>query len=116
MDKVGLRIMMRLGPRLGIASLIVIAFPWSLSTPAIARSTAPFTIVAMGDAPYTDLIDFIRFSNLIRRINALAPAFTVHVGNFKSGSKSRSDHRLTIIRDYFNDLDAALIYTPGDNE
>ncbi len=61
-DQGWVEIMMRLGPRLGIASLIVIAFPWSLSTPAIARSTAPFTIVTMGDAPYTDLIDFIRFS------------------------------------------------------
>ena len=69
-----------------------------------------------GRRPYTDLIDFIRFSSLIRLINALAPAFTVHVGDFKSGSKSCLDHRLTIIRDYFNDLDAALIYTPGDNE
>jgi len=114
--KLGLKLLMKLGPKLGIASLIVIAFPWSLSTPAVAQSTAPFTIVTMGDAPYMDLIDFIRFSDLIHRINALAPAFTVHIGDFKRGSKSCSDHRLTMIRDYFDDLDSALIYTPGDNE
>ena len=104
------------GTETGVANLIIIAFAWPLSTPAAARSTAPFSIVTMGDAPYTDLIDFIRFSSLLHRINALAPTFTVHVGDLKSGSKSCSDHRLTIIRDYFDDLDEALIYTHGDNK
>jgi hypothetical protein len=77
---------------------------------------APFTIVAMGDAPYTDIFDFIRFSGLIYTINTLGPTFTVHVGDFKSGGGRCTDRRLTMIKGYFNDFKSALIYTPGDNE
>ena len=97
----------------GIAALI-----WAddLDAKATAEPSKPFTIVAMGDAPYSHPIDLLRFFGLIHRVNALAPVFTVHVGDFKNGSGSCSDRRLTMIRDYFNDFDTALIYTPGDNE
>ena len=84
--------------------------------PAKSRAYTPFTIVAMGDAPYSDPLDYLRFSGLIHTINALNPAFSVHVGDIKSGSRPCTDRRLTRIRDYFDDFDSALIYTPGDNE
>jgi hypothetical protein len=99
-----------------ILGLLITLVSWPCWVAAETRSDAPFTIVAMGDAPYTDPIDFLRFSGLIHTINALAPVFSVHIGDFKSGSRRCTDRRLTRIRDYFNDLDSALIYTPGDNE
>jgi hypothetical protein len=85
-------------------------------TRAQGQSQEPFTIIAMGDAPYTDPFDFLRLNSLIHTINAHAPVFTVHVGDIKNGSSRCTDRRLTRIRDYFNDFDSALIYTPGDNE
>jgi hypothetical protein len=108
----------------GLYSLLagIVALTWASTVDAQSKSEAPapppapFTIVAMGDAPYTDLIDFLRFSGLIHTINTLAPVFTVHVGDFKNGRSRCTDRRLTMIRRYFNDFDAALIYTPGDNE
>jgi hypothetical protein len=83
---------------------------------AKSGAASPFTIVAMGDAPYTDIVDFIRFSSLLSTINALDPVFTVHVGDFKNGSGRCTNRRLTMIKEYFDDLKSALIYTPGDNE
>lgn len=104
----------------GLILALVALLALSPSSGVIAQSKSasdgPFTIVAMGDAPYSDPFDYLRFSGLIHTINALRPVFSVHVGDIKGGSSACSDRRLTRIRDYFNDLDTALIYTPGDNE
>ena len=99
-----------------LAGIVAMPLASELGAKSTSKPSKPFTIVAMGDAPYSHPFDLLRFSGLIHRINALDPAFSVHVGDFKSGSGSCSDRRLTLVRDYFNDFDSALIYTPGDNE
>lgn len=101
-----------------LATVALFALGWPNVADAGSKTdrSASFTIVAMGDAPYADPFDYLRFSGLIHTINALGPVFSVHVGDIKSGSRPCTDHRLTRIRDYFNDFDTALIYTPGDNE
>jgi hypothetical protein len=99
-----------------LAAAILVTMMSALEAKTNPEPAPPFTVVAMGDAPYTDPIDFLRFSGLIHTINAIAPIFSVHIGDFKNGSGSCSDHRLTLMRDYFDDFDSALIYTPGDNE
>jgi hypothetical protein len=99
-----------------IVAVIALTRADALDAKSAAEPAIPFTIVAMGDAPYSSPFDLPRFSGLIHRVNTLAPAFTVHVGDFKNGSGPCSDRRLTMIRDYFNEFDSALIYTPGDNE
>lgn len=72
--------------------------------------------MAIGDIPYHLPEDFGRFENLIKEINAQQPAFTIHVGDIKSGSTECSDTYFIKIRDYFNQFENPLIYTPGDNE
>lgn len=107
---------MLIGVILATVALFALSWPSAADTPSKSSVDAPFTIVAMGDAPYSDPLDYLRFSGLIHTINALGPAFSVHVGDIKSGSRPCTDRRLTRIRDYFNDFNSALIYTPGDNE
>lgn len=96
-----------------VALLVMLAMATSNNA---ASAGERFKFVAMGDAPYADPIDYLRFSGLIHRINALDPAFTVHVGDFKSGGADCTDHRLTVVRDYFQRFESALIFTPGDND
>ena len=96
--------------------LATLLLPSAAITPNRAVAAERFSFVAMGDAPYADPIDYLRFSGLIYRVNALRPTFTVHVGDFKSGGADCTDQRLTVVRDYFQRFESALIYTPGDNE
>lgn len=74
-----------------------------------------FSFVAIGDAPYRDA-HFAHAKRLIARINDVKPAFTLHVGDIKSGSSSCDDHALQRIRDLFDTFEQPLVYTPGDNE
>jgi hypothetical protein len=75
-----------------------------------------FEFIAFGDMPYRIPNDYPRFENLIKQINSEKPAFSVHVGDFKSGSTPCSDEYFKIIYDYFGTFTNPLIYTPGDNE
>ena len=56
------------------------------SLPALAQSPAPFEFVAIGDMPYVLPKDYERFDRVIAAINTAKPAFTIHVGDIKSGS------------------------------
>jgi hypothetical protein len=53
---------------------------------------------------------------LIDRINQEAPAFSVHVGDFKSGSTLCSDEEFANQLEHFQRFKGAVVYTPGDNE
>ena len=72
-----------------------------------------FTFAAIGDVPYGPHEEF---TGLIAEINRQTPAFTVHVGDIKSGSTVCSDETFGQVRRLFEQFDRALIYTPGDNE
>jgi hypothetical protein len=85
---------------------------WSM--PAFAET---FRFVALGDMPYGDKTKALpRFRALIDLVNARKPAFTIHVGDIKSGSEPCSDAVLQEQLDFMNMFEAALVYTPGDNE
>ena len=77
---------------------------------------APFKFVALGDMPYKLPEDYTRFESLIGTVNGLNPAFTLHVGDIKSGSTSCSDENFEKVRTEFGLFKGPLIYTPGDNE
>jgi hypothetical protein len=79
-------------------------------------SAEPFTFVAIGDMPYRLPDDYGRFERLIAAINRAAPAFTVHVGDIKSGGTPCTDEAFQRIKDYFGTFEQPLVYTPGDNE
>lgn len=100
----------RLGALLGALTLFVL-------TAGAASADKPFTFVALGDMPYGKPAKvYPPFKALIGQINALKPAFTVHVGDTKSGSTPCSDKMLLDQLDFMNSFDAPLVYTPGDNE
>ena len=80
------------------------------------KSPSYLEFMAIGDIPYHLPEDFARFENLIAEVNTLQPAFTVHIGDIKSGSTECSDAYYSKIKEYFNQFDNPLIYTPGDNE
>jgi hypothetical protein len=66
--------------------------------------------------PYNIPADYERFERLIDRINAAAPAFTIHVGDTKSGGTACSDGIILRARDYFGRFKGGVIYSIGDNE
>lgn len=80
------------------------------------KSTAYFDFMAIGDLPYHLPEDFECLQNIITEINAVKPAFTVHIGDIKSGSTPCSDDYFLKIKGYFDQFEAPLLYTPGDNE
>ena len=99
-----------LGALFGATALFVL-------TAGAAAADKPFTFVALGDMPYGEPAKvYPPFKALIGQINALKPAFTVHVGDTKSGSTPCSDKMLLDQLDFMNSFDAPLVYTPGDNE
>ncbi len=94
----------------------------TLSTPATihaarAQGAGPnaFEFVALGDMPYRPE-DYDKVDRLIDAINVVKPAFTLHVGDIISGRTLCSDENLERSARQLAQLDAPLIYTPGDNE
>ena len=99
-----------LGALLGTVALLAL-------TAGAASADKPFTFVALGDMPYGKPEKvYPPFKVLIGQVNALKPAFTIHVGDTKSGSTPCSDKMLLDQLDFMNSFDAPLVYTPGDNE
>lgn len=92
---------------------------FAVAAPAVAVEVGgpqSFAFVALGDMPYKLPDDYARFETLIGRVNALKPAFTIHVGDIKSGSTECSDTHFQKVKDEFAMFDGPLVYTPGDNE
>jgi len=86
-----------------------------LVTSAIA-SAQEFSFIALGDMPYRLPADRERFDRLIARINAVQPAFSIHVGDIKSGSTPCSDEAFNDVLAQFQTFEQPLVFTPGDNE
>lgn len=75
-----------------------------------------FSFVALGDMPYNVPGDYVKFDRLIAAINKQKPAFTLHVGDIKSGGVLCSDEILKRAYDQIQTFEGALVYTIGDNE
>ena len=100
----------RLGALLCAAALLAL-------TTGAASAEKPFTFVALGDMPYGKPSKvYPPFKTLISQVNALKPAFTIHIGDTKSGTTPCSDKMLLDQLAFMNAFDAPLVYTPGDNE
>jgi hypothetical protein len=95
--------------RLGWLSLSLFA--------AFAVHAQPFSFVALGDLPYgSEAHAYPPYRALIGTINEMHPPFSIHVGDVKSGSTLCSDQELQAQTGHFNMFEAAVVYTPGDNE
>jgi hypothetical protein len=89
----------------------------ALGLVAGAAAAEPFSFVAFGDQPYgAEVAVGPSYRELLARIDALAPPFAIHVGDFKDGSSRCTDAEYLRQRAYFDSLATALVYTPGDNE
>ena len=94
----------------------LVAFILTFGTSVLTLVNAnPIRFVALGDMPYR-AADETTFINLIKAINQTNPAFSIFVGDTKSGGSVCSDAYLEKIRETFNHFEGSLIYTPGDNE
>ncbi len=76
-----------------------------------------FHFVALGDLPYGSHDKAgPPYRALIAAINRDKPAFSIHVGDIKSGSTVCSDEEFQRQRGHFGLFEGAVVYTPGDNE
>ena len=110
----------RLGWRRARASVLAYLGAVLIYGAAIARGAVPgaperFSFVAMGCMPYGKQ-NFPAYERLLAEINRHKPAFIVHCGDTKAGSEPPSDEFLLQVKSWFDSLDGAVIYTPGDNE
>lgn len=82
-----------------------------------ARSEAgtAYTFGVIGDLPYSKA-QLKKLPGWIGTINAAQPDFTVHVGDTKEGGDECTKGHYREIRDAFDTFDAALVFTPGDND
>ncbi len=97
---------------LGVRALLL---GLSLACMAFSAQSQQFQFIALGDVPYS-VASQATYQNLIDRINQLAPTFSIHVGDIKSGSTSCSDEEFTRQFANFQRYTGAVVYTPGDNE
>jgi len=80
-------------------------------------SAQGFQFVALGDLPYgAPAVSYAPYRSLIEQINSEGPAFSIHVGDFKSGSTPCSNEEFQAQLGHFSLFEQALVYTPGDNE
>ncbi|MFD2184828.1 hypothetical protein [Rhodoplanes azumiensis] len=105
-------------PALALATLAALAA--SAAPPVVAAESVggprAFSFVALGDMPYTVPADYERFDRLIAAINRLRPAFSIHVGDTKSGSTACTDAAFQTVLDQFRTFEQPLVYAIGDNE
>lgn len=91
---------------------LVIALACSLLLARVATAEA-FTFAAIGDLPYGSTQEL---ADMAAQVNRQPVAFTIHVGDIKSGGSRCSDEAFMTVRSLFDRFDKPLIYTPGDNE
>src|SRR5687768_16903037 len=80
-----------------------------------AQPSQRFSFVALGCMPYGKE-NFGAYERLLTEISRQRPAFTVHCGDTKAGAEPPSEEFLVQVRTWFNQIEGAVIYTPGDNE
>src|SRR5687767_8499136 len=96
-------------PCAGVAIAVLLA-----GCAARAPSPDAFTFAVFGDLAYSEHEEKLYFETM-RRIDAAAPAFSVHVGDFKGGGPC-SDALYARRRAEFDASAVPLVYIPGDNE
>jgi len=89
----------------------------TLASAALAAKAQTFQFVALGDLPYGDPAKVgAPYRALIGSINRLQPAFSIHIGDFKSGSTRCTNEEFQTQLQHFGMFESALVFTPGDNE
>jgi len=76
---------------------------------------ASFTFAALGDAPYYDHEEQT-FVEMLAAIDREPLAFSVHVGDFKSGHSDCSNALYQQRREWFGRSAHPFVFVPGDND
>ncbi len=100
---------------IALAATLFVASTPAWSAESVGGDNA-FSFVALGDMPYNLPGDIVKLDRLIAAINRMKPAFTLHMGDIKSGSIPCSDAVLKQAYDQLHSFAGALVYTIGDNE
>ncbi|MBZ5663270.1 MAG: hypothetical protein LAO30_01585 [Acidobacteriia bacterium] len=95
---------------------MVAAVVTSLATANGGDDRSAYAIGLWGDLPYSSTQATVGVPNLIADMNSQKLAFTAHDGDLKSGSSECTDSVYTQALGYFNSLNGAAIFTPGDND
>ena len=81
----------------------------ALATATLAAHAQTFQFVALGDLPYGDPAKVgAPYRALIGSINRLQPAFSIHIGDFKSGSTRCTDEEFQAQLQHFGLFESAL--------
>ncbi|SFM32097.1 metallophosphoesterase [Nitrosomonas communis] len=102
-----------------ISTLLLVFF--LTTAPAQSRrieseGVKPFEFALIGDVPYAN-VDFRKFDNLIKEINADQKLeWVLHAGDIKTGLSPCSDELLRDRLERFQQFQLPFILTPGDNE
>lgn len=99
-----------------LLNALLLAVLTSISISLHAQSPSSFKFVALGDMPYNIPDDYQRYERLINAVNHTKPSFSIFIGDTKSGSTPCSDEYNQKVKSYFNQFNAPLIYSIGDNE
>ena len=75
-----------------------------------------FTFIGWGDVPYAIPGDYVKVDRLITAMNAVKPAFSIHVGDIKAGNTPCSDEVFKRALDQIQTVEHPVVYTIGDNE
>jgi hypothetical protein len=83
--------------------------------PVQGAGAEPVSFVVLGDAPYRaeQRPDLHR---LIDRINESRPAFSIHVGDAKSGGEPCTEAAYGRVAEDLARFEAPVVFTPGDND
>ena len=92
--------------------LLIAILAVALTTPALATER----FIIFGDLQDSSAEGRARDAVLIARINDIAPAFSVYIGDIKGGSSPCTDALNQTMRALFDKQERPLIFTPGDNE
>ena len=113
---------------LGVAAVLLVAA--GAASVAVADNGATnkksfeYTLGVWGDLPYSDLQATKGVPNLIADMNQSDIQFSVHDGDLKAGNATPNSQTPTTCSDalyqqgltYFNSLNQAAMFTPGDND
>jgi hypothetical protein len=101
--------------RAGMRDLCRYALALLLLIGSVRFAVAEVTFGVFGDTPY-GTVEALAAERMIHEINREPLAFTVHVGDFKSGSSPCSDEVYRKQRAFMDLARTPLVYLPGDND
>jgi hypothetical protein len=107
--------LVRIALAFGVVGALGLALVTAAAGSQASAKRSKFQFALIGDLPYTPE-QIPPYESVIEEINASRVAFTIHDGDIKSGSTRCDNDIYYRERDRLDNVEPALVYTPGDNE